>query len=262
MTRSGPSRGEPRAPGLPVRSLHVVGRNGEEIVHTSVYCLLRESSVPLAECERCERFHALHFDVESRKTSVLCDCEPAASALAAEALRKTQPDPKAPLSDIMATTVVGVLPDTDIDDVMALLTNNAINSVPVVDKAGQILGMISRADILRAERESRDMEEVRPVSARPGTTGIAELDEALEPGMHISEPVTTTALDVMSLGPTALHERSNVGQAASLMAFEGIHCLPVTADRGEVVGVVSALDVLCWFGRHSGYIIPAPRLAA
>jgi CBS domain-containing protein len=80
----------------------------------------------------------------------------------------------------------------------------------------------------------------------------------LEAGMHIEEPVPVTALDVMSPA-LALHEQSNIGQAASLMAFEGVHCLPVVADRGEVVGVVSALDILRWFGRHSGYLIPAAR---
>lgn len=258
MTPSGPSRSEPRAPGIPVRSLHIVGRDGEEIVHTSVYCLLRETSVPMAECEGCERFHALHFDAEARTTSVVCDCAPAA-ALARETARWTPPpDPKAPLADVMTTTVIGVMPDTDVDDVMALLDRNAIRCVPVCDAAGQIFGMLSRADLLRAEQEGRDTEVVRPVGSR---RGIEDLDVVLEPGMRTFEPVPATALDVMSLGPMALHERSNIGQAASLMAYEGVHCLPVIADHGEVVGVVSALDVLRWFGQHSGYLIP-PRSSA
>jgi CBS domain-containing protein len=124
----------------------------------------------------------------------------------------------------------------------------------VVDAEGQLLGTVSRGDILRAEQESRDTEETRQVSAWPRAR-----DVALEAGMHVEETVPATALDVMSLGPLALNERSNIGQAASLMAFEGVHHVAVVADRGDVVGIVSALDILRWFGQHSGYLIPAPR---
>src|SRR5262249_1038509 len=155
------------------------GRNGEEIVHTSVYCPLRETSVPTAECEPCVGFHALHFDVGTRATSVVCDCTPAAAELAAEDVRRTAPpDPTAPLSDVMVTMVVGVMPATDVHDVRALLDHNSINSVPVCDAAGHILGMLTRADILRAEQEARDTEEVCPVSSRGR---IEDLEVVLEP---------------------------------------------------------------------------------
>jgi CBS domain-containing protein len=43
------------------------------------------------------------------------------------------------------------------------------------------------------------------------------------------------------------------------MAFEGVHRLPVVSDGGEVVGILSALDVLRWFGRRAGYLIPPSR---
>ena len=54
----------------------------------------------------------------------------------------------------------------------------------------------------------------------------------------------------------SVHESCNIGQAAALMAFEGVHRLPVVGDLGEVVGILSSLDVLRWFGRRSGYLIP------
>ena len=76
------------------------------------------------------------------------------------------------------------------------------------------------------------------------------------PGFHVYEPAKLTAGDVMSPLVLTLHESSNIGQASSLMAYEGVHRLPVVSDEGRVVGILSSLDVLRWFGRRSGYLIP------
>jgi hypothetical protein len=37
------------------------------------------------------------------------------------------------------------------------------------------------------------------------------------------------------------------------MAFEGMHHLPVVADSGKLMGMLSALDLLNWIARHAGY---------
>ncbi len=246
---------------LPVRSRRVVGGHGEELVGTSVYCPLREKSVAVTQCESCERFHALHFDAETRATSVAGRCEPPPAVPSEEAAHPrggpAAIDPHTPLSQIMTKAVICVRPDTPLDDVMDLLVRHSISGVPVVDAEGRALGIVSRTDALRAARERGDTEEVRTLTARPHDRG----SEGVERGSHVYEPVATTAGDVMSAVVLALHESSNIGQGAALMAFEGVHRLPVVGDGGEVVGILSALDVLRWLGRHSGYLIPSHRPA-
>jgi CBS-domain-containing membrane protein len=37
------------------------------------------------------------------------------------------------------------------------------------------------------------------------------------------------------------------------MAFEGLHHVPVVSDSGQVVGMLSVLDVLNWLARNIGY---------
>ena len=90
---------------LPVRSRRVVGEHGEELVGTTVYCRLHEKSVAVSECEACEHFHALHFDAETRATSVVCHCEPPSSVPSEEAARAAvlggPIDPHTALADIM-----------------------------------------------------------------------------------------------------------------------------------------------------------------
>jgi CBS domain-containing protein len=52
--------------------------------------------------------------------------------------------------DIMSSPAVTVAPDTSARDIVALLTGRGINRVPVIDPAGHLLGLVSRADIVRA----------------------------------------------------------------------------------------------------------------
>lgn len=262
MPSSGPpnvTQHLPHLPHLPVRNRRVIGGSGEELVGTSVYCPIQEKSSAVPECEKCERFHALHFDVETRTTSVVGRCEAAAPTPAEEAALRDAvggiPDPRTPLADIMTRTVICVRTDTGLDEVLDLLVRHSIGGMPVVDAQGHALGIISRADLLRAQHERGDTEEMRAVTARPHDSD----PPGVERGSHLLEPSSITAGDVMSQVVLALHESSNIGQAASLMAFEGVHRLPVVADGGEVVGILSALDVLRWFGRRSGYLIPPAR---
>ena len=44
-----------------------------------------------------------------------------------------------------------------------------------------------------------------------------------------------------------------LADAIAVMAFEGLHHLPVVDEAGTLVGMVSALDVLDWIARQAGY---------
>jgi CBS domain-containing protein len=244
---------------LPVRARHVVGSHGEDLVGATVYCPVHETAVEVSACERCERFHALHFDAETRTTSVACHCESVPPGPVEEgALRDALsilPDPGTPLAEIMSTVVVCVSPDTGLDEVRALLLRHSIGGVPVVDEQGRPVGIVSQVDLLRVREEDGDTQEMRRITARPRRRA----PDGLERGSHLLEPEPLTARDVMSPVVLALHESASIGQAAALMAFEGVHRLPIVSDLGQVVGILSALDVLGWLGRRSGYLVPRDR---
>ena len=86
----------------------------------------------------------------------------------------------------------------------------------------------------------------------PGEHGI---DHA--PGFHEEREVMATVRDIMTPTSFSLVQDAPVAQAAAIMAFEGIHRLPVTAEpSGEVVGLISSSDVLRWIAQRSGYLVP------
>jgi CBS domain-containing protein len=52
--------------------------------------------------------------------------------------------------DIMSAPAITVGPETSVRDIAALFTTRGINRAPVVDETGRLLGIVSRADLLRA----------------------------------------------------------------------------------------------------------------
>lgn len=256
MTSDEGDHGDERPiPHLTIRTRRTIGGTGDETVVSSVYCPVQERSVAIDRCETCVRYNALHFDPASRQTSLLCRSEaspgPAEEAAQRDSVRGP-PDPGTPLADIMSKDVVCVRADVDLDEVKELMIVHGFGGIPVVDEDGKPVGMVSRSDVIRADHDRGKTGELRRVTARPKSRG----GFGLGPGYRVYEAAKVTAGEAMNPIALALHESSNIGQASSLMAYEGIHRLPVVSDDGDIVGILSSLDLLRWFGRRSGYLIP------
>jgi acetoin utilization protein AcuB len=66
------------------------------------------------------------------------------------------------VEQIMTTRVVTVQPETPLREAARLLVENRIGGLPVVDSAGQVVGVITETDIFRAFLELLDRENVSP----------------------------------------------------------------------------------------------------
>jgi CBS domain-containing protein len=54
--------------------------------------------------------------------------------------------------DVMVRDVVTVRPDTDVAEVVKLLAEHDVSALPVLDEDGNLVGMLSEADLIhRAE---------------------------------------------------------------------------------------------------------------
>ncbi|MCB0311557.1 MAG: CBS domain-containing protein [Bdellovibrionales bacterium] len=59
-----------------------------------------------------------------------------------------------PVSKLMSSNVLSVMPDTPISELIDLMIENKVGAVPVVDgEEGSLKGIVSYIDILRAARE-------------------------------------------------------------------------------------------------------------
>jgi CBS domain-containing protein len=54
------------------------------------------------------------------------------------------------VSDFMTTEVFAVRPDDPVKDIAGIMHSKQVNRVPVVNKKGQVVGIVTRQDIIRA----------------------------------------------------------------------------------------------------------------
>lgn len=155
-----------------------------------------------------------------------------------------------PVSEVMTSDVVCVRADVSIDVLIESMLERGFSGAPVVDERGKAIGVVSKTDLLRELHERGDTIEAPPKKLR--TRGGLEFQ--LRPGFHVEELARTTVGEIMMPVAFTLTESAPISQAAALMAFEGVHRVPVLARDGTVVGIVSSLDILRWLAVQNGYL--------
>ena len=140
------------------------------------------------------------------------------------------------IAQLMTTDVVTVRPDTSLKDVAALLSTHGISGLPVVED-GQVLGVVSEADIVFKERgPARAAEGVfAKLRARKRDELTAKLD-------------ARTAGEAMTRPAVTISPRRRVAEAARIMLDRAINRLPVV-DDGELIGIVTRADLVRAFNR-------------
>ncbi len=133
-----------------------------------------------------------------------------------------------PVTQIMSPDVICARPDLPIEMVIDLVVNNYVGCVPVIDAHGRPVGMITNRDL------------VEPLANRVATA---------EETPRWCELAPQSAGEVMQRITLSLDQYATVSDAASMMARESVHHIPIVNTEGTVIGLVSSLDVVTWLAR-------------
>jgi len=125
--------------------------------------------------------------------------------------------------DIMTREVVTVPPTMAVQELAALLGERRLAGVPVVNEAGQVLGMVSELDLISREG--------------------------------------ATAGDIMSRQVTSVTETTDVDDVSQLFVSQRLRRVPVLAE-GRLVGIVSRSDLLRGILQASPAASAAPAATA
>jgi len=125
--------------------------------------------------------------------------------------------------EIMTTPVVTVTPDHSAREAIALLAEHEFTSLPGVDDDGDVIGIVSEIDLLRA-RMPHD----------PRAHALPQRDAG--------DP-TRTVGDVMSDVVVCLSENADAADLAEVLVDNRIRAVPILRG-GDLVGIVSRRDVL------------------
>jgi len=72
------------------------------------------------------------------------------------------------VEEIMTKRVISVKPDTPVEEIAKLLAKKKIKRVPVIDEKGKLVGIVSRADIVKAfAGKYKDLRGQREIAAPP-----------------------------------------------------------------------------------------------
>jgi CBS domain-containing protein len=139
----------------------------------------------------------------------------------------------ATVRDVMTTAVSTISPETRLKEAAGRLRSGGFSALPVVDRGGRVVGILSEADLLvKAER---------PAPA-PALRSYARSEQRERwAGILACHLMSRPA---MTVGPDAV-----LAEAAHLMHRHGIKRLPVVDSAGRPVGIVSRGDLLKVFLR-------------
>jgi CBS domain-containing protein len=139
--------------------------------------------------------------------------------------------------NIMTTDVLTVAPETSISELSKMLENRKIGGVPVVDKSGRLVGVITQSDLVE---RARDLE-------LPPAINILDLHIYLQIPSHLFHKVEkmlgTTVGDCMTKNPVTVAPDTPIAKVAALMAKQKVHTLPVLEGE-KLVGIIGKMDLV------------------
>lgn len=147
---------------------------------------------------------------------------------------------------VMSRDLITVGPGTPFKDIATLLAANAISAVPVVDRAGAPIGVVSEADLV-AKARYQDRPNAPSRFAAPRRRRDWAKAQAL------------TAAELMTPNPVVIGADAPLPQAARELAEAGVRRLLVVDDTGRLVGIVARRDVLRPFARDDEQILDDVR---
>ena len=146
--------------------------------------------------------------------------------------------------DVMVRDVVTVHPDTDVTDAIKLLAEHDVSALPVLDKEGKLVGVLSEADLIH--RAEIGTEKHRPwwLEAVTGASTLAE-EFAKSHGKKVGE--------IMTDGVISVAEETPLSEIAALFERKRIKRVPVVKD-GKLVGIVSRSNLIQALASAVGHI--------
>lgn len=143
--------------------------------------------------------------------------------------------------DIMTIDPVRVSVSTSLREAARLMVRHRISSLPVVDDAGRLAGILTEGDFLRQE------------ATRDRPQGVSLLD-ALFGEDEASTVTAQNVAEVMTHGVVTITPEATMGEAARVMGRRNIKSLPVVDLEGELIGIISRADIVGAFTKPDDVI--------
>ena len=139
--------------------------------------------------------------------------------------------------DIMTKEIITVSPETEITQAANLLLEKRINGVPVVNTAGELVGILCQSDLI-AQQKSIPIPSLFTL-----LDGYISLKTSKRMDKEVEKIAATKVAEAMTPNPVTVDPETDIEKIASLMVEKNYHTLPVI-DADNLVGILGKEDVL------------------
>jgi len=137
-------------------------------------------------------------------------------------------------TDVMTRQVICVAPDSSIVEALRLMLQNRISGLPVVDKNGELIGIVTEGDFLRRSELGTQRRRAKWLEFIVGPGKLAE-DYVHASGRKVEE--------IMTPEPCVVSEDDTLEKVVELMERRRVKRLPVVRE-GRMVGIVSRANLM------------------
>ena len=146
-------------------------------------------------------------------------------------------------ADYMQRDIVTVTPDDTLRDALALMTQNHVTGLPVMNGDSRCVGLITSSDILNYEEERAGD------SADSGTTQFfdpetQQWETVLLSAFGLEEFGDVRVNDVMTRNLIWVDRRATLKEVARRMIDERVHRVLVMDTQANLYGIISAYDLV------------------
>jgi len=139
--------------------------------------------------------------------------------------------------DIMVKNVITIKQQATIEEIVKTLINNRISGLPVVDDAGNLVGVVTEEDLLHKEMGPRLPKAINILGAIIFYSGVDIYTEDWKKIMAIQ------ASEIMTDKVVTISEDAEIQEISELMIQHGIKRIPVVYGD-KIVGIVSRADII------------------
>ncbi|MEW6182062.1 MAG: CBS domain-containing protein [Bacillota bacterium] len=140
--------------------------------------------------------------------------------------------------DLMTTNIITVNPDDDVEKAARLLLDHHISGLPVVDGKGNVVGIISEADLVLQTSEIKG----------PAYTlfmgGIIYLENPKRFEEDLKRMAAQKVGDLMSRNVYTVGPDDPSEKAAAVMVEKSVNRVPVIDEDGRLVGIITRQDLI------------------
>ena len=140
------------------------------------------------------------------------------------------------VKELMSSHVVSLDSGASVHEALQMMVENRVSALPVVDVDNHCVGIITTTDLVEMAFDiDDDVFNTDPAEPSAQRRLVERLTSTVG-----REPVSS----YMSEDVTVARDEQTLKDAARLMLKDQIHHLPVVNAKGELVGILSTMDIL------------------